>query len=347
MKLIDYQKAYEKDKSNTKIKNEYLKACYQVLKESNGYKNEIKDRAIYEGISPSLIQKNTKEYLVIVKHIMTEEEYQELIHLRILQKYKLPLIRNNPCNELLLNLMGIDNEEQIINLIENSTVDYKYLRRRIRDFINVYYPNKEYLIEVLRYKVNVYIEYKQKLKKEEKEKNDTISMDSIIVNKLKQMIYFIEHGIKCDNGTIRPFDVIDYYQFIGLNIKELFWYLDTDEFSAHEYTQIKKLIYPGGILEKINKKNYIETEKQLIRNVLNSTEEVNCKKDAKGNPIIGTGRIIDLGEKEKIINFLRDIGAPLTRKNYTVACRRYVNGTLLFDKEETKNFYKKRIISNS
>ena len=128
MKLIDYQKAYEQDKNNIELKNEYLKACFQVLKESNGYKNEIKDRAIYEGISTKLILQNTKEYIVKVLGDMTEEEYHETIHFRTMQEYKLPLIRKNPCNELMIKLMGVDDENKIINLIDSSGVDYNYIR---------------------------------------------------------------------------------------------------------------------------------------------------------------------------------------------------------------------------
>jgi len=407
MKLIDYKVKYEKNKEDNELKLAYLKACYDVFSKADGYKNEIKDLAWYEGVSVDLILKNAKEYVVNVLG-MEVEDFFNIIHLRHLNEKTNHEIRKSPGNLLILNLMGIDDKNEIIKIIDAANIKLKYLKEHIYDFIIIYYPNKKYLIEVLREKVDVYLEYKnneRNLIKEEQLKNKEtkkynvkkviiedfiksdfyrivdfcedcnlnvkefeicmnfikkidkdlyqkylseiqrkkLIFDRIVVDKIKQMVYFIDNGIK-DNDIVRKFDIIDYYQYIGLNILELYWYLNNYEFSTLEIKKIKILVDKDRGLKDINSKDYFLTEEENVKNILNDIQEYGAKKDSKGLLVSGTGRIIRLDEKEKIIEFLRKIKAPLTVKNYKVACRRYVNGTLLFDDNEIIYFYNKKII---
>ena len=62
--------------------------------------------------------------------------------------------------------------------------------------------------------------------------------------------------------------------------------------------------------------------------------EVNHQLDKNGMPIPGTGEIFDDESKSKIINYLRENNIPLNMKTYTLARRRYINGTLII---ESKN----------
>ena len=210
---------------------------------------------------------------------------------------------------------------------------------RVIDFCNNYdFTKKEFVkyMEVIKENNNnLYQKYLDEMEKRKK------IFDKGVVSKIKQIVYFIDNGIN-DNVGVRAFDIIDYYQFIGLDINELYWYLNNYEFSALEIRKIRILVDKNRGLKDINSRDYDLVEGEIIRDILNDVQEYGAKKDNNGLLIPGTGRVIQLDEKEKIIEFLRKIKAPLTMKNYKIACRRYVNERLLFDEKEIKEFYNKK-----
>lgn len=144
---------------------------------------------------------------------------------------------------------------------------------------------------------------------------------AMIQGKVKKILTFIQTGVLMENNTVRPFDILDYYQYCHLDFDELF------TFAKQNYQIVSSDLRILKIFVSKNKRSiyYRPTEIEAIRK---STQIVEVQKDQQGNLILGTGREFTLEETDMLINFLNAIGVPLNARNYKIAQRRYLSGTL-------------------
>lgn len=164
--------------------------------------------------------------------------------------------------------------------------------------------------------------------------------DSLIRYKLNLLLYYLVDGKDAFKKEFdREIDLIDYYQFIGLDVDTLYKVLDRLNYSSTELKLLKKLVFKEVVPAR---EKHIPTEKEVINIVLQGIKEIGCKQDKKGNLIPGTGRIIDIGEKEQIINFLQYYNIPINLKNYRIAFDRYIDGTLFIEEDKVSKFLKQR-----
>lgn len=142
----------------------------------------------------------------------------------------------------------------------------------------------------------------------------------LLVSKIKQMMCLIENGIKTNDG-IRNFDIIDFFELLRMDLMYIDRICKYCNFNAYEITLYKHFV---GL-------NNFENRRIELINFLNNNQEFNLKKDDKGNLILGSGVMLSKEEKEKLVEYLKDIGVPLNHKNLILASKRYIDGTLLFD----------------
>lgn len=155
----------------------------------------------------------------------------------------------------------------------------------------------------------------QGLKKAVKEK------DVRLVTEINELV---NQGVLCNDGRLRKFDVLDYYERTSMSMKK-FNVLCIEVLTGIDTKKIKQFIKSNFESLKINDED--------VEMILNQHDEVRCEKDDRGYPIPGTGTIITNQEKLGIINYLKKLRVPLTYGTYYAAFRRYVNGYLIISLE--------------
>ena len=135
--------------------------------------------------------------------------------------------------------------------------------------------------------------------------------------KTQALLFYLKNGIQETKDTNRPFDMIDYYLYIGVEpsvIDDCIKHPDSN-LGKQDYIQLRRFISAIGTpAEKLN-----------LEQAMNSKLEINSQRDENGWPIVGTGRVITIEEKQEVINFLCEHNIPVTTKLYDIALRRYIN----------------------
>ncbi len=142
----------------------------------------------------------------------------------------------------------------------------------------------------------------------------------IILDKLQ---FYIENGIENRNGTIREFDYLDYMDLTDVSVEELdkFWRKEDYHFRYND--KIRNFFSKNktaSVLSTID-----------VEYLLKELYEIDCKRDKKGFPMPGTGRIITKEEKLAAIDFVINNGYPLTDKTYNCALKRILKGYMFID----------------
>ena len=65
-----------------------------------------------------------------------------------------------------------------------------------------------------------------------------------------------------------------------------------------------------------------------IRQIFAIKHEVNLERDANGNPLPGTGRIITQEEKKLVLDYILENDYPLTKRIYNVVLEAYLDGEI-------------------
>lgn len=146
-----------------------------------------------------------------------------------------------------------------------------------------------------------------------------------------QLLDFIKNGIKLDDETTKKFDIVDYYQYFGRNIFELYneYYSNNTMRSALKSFIIENLgnvCFGGSNIKKsfLNARNvqlYLDTK--IILNV---------SFDEKGNYIEGSGYTISDEEKQEAYEFLEIYNGVVTEKGLETIFKRIANGYPLYEK---------------
>lgn len=167
------------------------------------------------------------------------------------------------------------------------------------------------------------------LEKERLETEKTIANTKIIIEKIKT-------GIELEEGTIRSFDLVDYYQYVTLPprmMRKLTYGQIPDMDRAHINRFCQKYISDEELSEDEIAIKYKET---II---------VNCKKDAQGSLIYETGRLITDADKTAIMDYILSLGIPLTHGTYAACLKRVKENTFgLKEKEKETSNNKKMVL---
>lgn len=161
------------------------------------------------------------------------------------------------------------------------------------------------------------------LEKEEFEKTKQISNGVEVINQL-------QNGVLLEDGSIRDFDLIDYYEMMNIKPKEA-------------VNLLKKYISNHQLVGlKIFSQRYLEDKELTPKDVsikLNERLEINCQKDKRGIFVRGTGKVISDDEKLAVINYILNKRIPLTDGTYESGLARVKKNVFDLDKAENEKIY--------
>lgn len=133
----------------------------------------------------------------------------------------------------------------------------------------------------------------------------------------KKIVQQLINGVQLDNGEIRDFDMIDYYELTSMP-PETFLNVVKNELSPKERLIFIKFIKSNTNLVPLN----------LIK-LYSMLQILDVQFDEKNRTIPGTGRVIEQFEKENLINYLKAMDIPLNMCTYNAALKRWKNGYLV------------------
>lgn len=154
---------------------------------------------------------------------------------------------------------------------------------------------------------------------------------AILLGNIKKLISQMKNGIPLEDGTIRPFDIIDYFLTTKLSFDEILKTtkkaLSIDEMKTFRSFTIRNK--PS----KIWNNNDIEKCYESVH-IVGATFDENRE-------IVNPGHEVTLEEKKNAIDYLRKLNVPLCENTYRCALRRYLSGYLTFGEETNKIAIKK------
>lgn len=146
------------------------------------------------------------------------------------------------------------------------------------------------------------------------------------------MIDVIKNGIFNEDGNKRKFDILDYYEYTDIDIKQM----KILSYEMFKNGYLKENDY--DILSDFLKKQINSLSVSGRNNLLEINFSFGGKYDNKNRLIPGTVKTVDFDEKINVLEYLDKRNIPVNNLTYVVAIRRYVNGQLFLD--DTKNVKK-------
>ncbi len=273
------------------------------------------------GMEISYLKSCINPYIIIYIKPNTFEEYkkEEEIFLKKLEIYSKCLSQRKKEQQ-----NKEKEEEKSKNEKENLEDATKYISMYIEtkefksiksfcDFINIDIKTFNNYVNIIKNRnQELYEKYKEKIENNMKQ---NFAINASIVRKIVSMI---KNGVE-ENGVLRKFDILDYYQNTKLSFDN-FTKIAIQICSKQELNLLKRFI-------KDNSK-YTTYTTHIEETIMKEKIEINHRLDKNGMPIPGTGEIFDDESKIKIINYLRKNNIPLNLKTYNLARRRYINGIL-------------------
>ena len=207
--------------------------------------------------------------------------------------------------------------ETKIRMIEEFVKDDTITKEKYCELNQITIEDFDSIVEYCQ--INDLMLFEKYIDKIEKLQNQIL--DDLIL-KIKQMINYLENGIECENGNSRTFDLIDYYELIGLDFDAFINICLSEKCNLNS----KEL----GVVKNFVKLQRNNTKSSSIarKSFFDSIKEYNCKKDKYGKLMIGSGKRLTTEEKEEITEMFKILNIPENDTTYTLASRRYVNGTL-------------------
>lgn len=243
------------------------------------------------------------------------------------------------------NAVMIEEQKMLQELQEKEQILYKNRKKILFDFIQIRtisrkdYCNMKGLLLAdfdsiitlaQKYDLELYQVYCEVIQKQNAKRY------AVLMAIIDKMIYQMECGIECENGTIRTFDIIDYYQSLNLSFSELIRICQSSGIDRKKLDIIKVFIAKN--------KSKTKSDPKAISRIRRDYQEVDCQKDSQGNLLPGTGRVLEMSEKKQIIQFLTLERIPVNQGTYQIALRRYLNGSLLFKNPEHGYVKKRKMI---
>lgn len=210
---------------------------------------------------------------------------------------------------------------------------YEYLsiyKVGLLDFINSdsldvkeFFKDRELLQKALEYafilEYNFYNYFFEVLEKKE----NTLTKKNLVAG--VEIVRNIENGVKIEDGSVREFDIIDYYSYTKLPPNKMVFLL-------RKYANTPSLLFLKKFAGK-NDNDYVLRESD-IQKKLDDRTVFNCKFDENGKVIPGTGFEISDADKLFIFDYLRKNNIPVTDLTYSAGLRRFKNGVFKHQESE-------------
>lgn len=152
--------------------------------------------------------------------------------------------------------------------------------------------------------------------------------DEQMLEIFNKLIDDIKSGVVDNKGNKRLYDILDYYQVVNIEPVTLFDAI-RNKASKDDIIIFKKFLHNNPIGLKI--------DELFLREVFGIQEEINTKRDEKGLPIPGTGRIITNEEKKMVFDYIIENKLPATLKIYKIVLKRYINGEIDLENQKKHN----------
>lgn len=252
---------------------------------------------------------------------LTDDEKAKLIEfLNITIEYRKEQIKKEAIKEATVKTEEFKPTENLVAKQEkkNHNVDsLEEAQKVMRDFEMSGYTTK------IGYCVNCHVdvEYFEKCKQmvDEQRKGNHKKADQSFAAICNELASKITNGIE-DNGTIRKFDIIDFYEITNSSIEEVL-----NQLAFVPYTKNISII-----------RGYLNKKNELLSNLSSARFIVNAKYDEQGNLIPDSGREITKKEKEQIIAYLESKNIPVNGLSFKAMINRYVYGFISFEQEKVK-----------
>lgn len=165
--------------------------------------------------------------------------------------------------------------------------------------------------------------------------------NKLVTEEIEQMVYLIKNGVELENGTVREFDLIDYYECTNVPPKNLSISINTKKFvptgiSSSDLLEVKKYLHK--VTTNIFNFNPINVERKL-NDVVKFAE-----KDENGKIIEGSFRTIDESEKISLIEYLNAHKIPLIEGTYEAGIRRIRNNTFGIEEKNKDSKINKQLV---
>lgn len=227
--------------------------------------------------------------------------------------------QNEQVQEILEKIYKEKQEKEEQKFYDNT----KYL---LETYIEGTYDNKQYFCDCFNIKMDYFnqiiclsekyapITYQKYKEKIDKQRNRRFA---VIISMIYKLIDFIKNGILEEDGSIRQFDIIDYYLFTKIDFD---FFLNTiNEFNVKLTSEEYKIL-----------KTFFAKNKKAIKD---NFKDIGKILDSNSIQIVGN-RIILLEEKQLIVKYLKDNKIPQNIITYNLCLRKYLDGKISIN---TKN----------
>ena len=274
---------------------EYLHNCKTLLEYKELDTNELIDMMCHKfKMQPSVLEKyiptfHSSHLLSMTNIEKIEKLYDELIEYQKSQLYILDKAKDAIADYIASDASSLTEYAKSRDM-SLSTLTY---------YLDILILCEDPLYET--YKISA-------LEKEEFEKTKQISNGVEVINQL-------QNGVLLEDGSIRDFDLIDYYEMMNIKPKEAVNLLKK-YISNHQLVGLKDVSIK-----------------------LNERLEINCQKDKRGIFVRGTGKVISDDEKLAVINYILNKRIPLTDGTYESGLARVKKNVFDLDKAENEKIY--------
>lgn len=306
-----------------KITEKDYKVMYrEIIQKNKENQNEIGELVIIKnGISSTTFKNNvlTSPYT----KSLSENDKKLLIEMiDVVEDYENKLIKMDlPIAELLINSYISSESLTVKDYCEENELTAETFERAKR-LVSLYDKNKYTIFNS-----------EQKLK-------DVIRR-KLVSEEIEQISYLINNGVELENGEIRGFDLIDYYECTNVPPKSLYILINT-----------KKVV-----LNNVNSRDLIVLKKYLSRvssNLFNMNpinDKIKLKdvvkfaqRDENGKIIEGSFREITEEEKLSLLEYLKTHKIPLIEGTYEAGIRRIGNNTFGIDEKNIERKINKQLV---
>ena len=304
---------------------------------------------------------NEKNYIKMYKEIIEVsksnlDEVGELVIMKYgitSETYKNSILRTNYSNilsqkdkEVLVQMIDVLNayEENIKKVelpIAENLIDFyiasKYLT--VKDFCSDHELTIETFERAKRI-ISLCDKYKYTRLNTEQKIKDLIRR-KLVSEEIEQISYLINNGVELENGKIREFDLIDYYECTNVPPKNLYISINTKKFVPHNVNARDLIIlkkYLSRVSSNVFNTNPINVEIKL-KDVVKFAQ-----KDENGKIIEGSFREVTEEEKLSLLEYLQTHKIPLIEGTYEAGIRRIGNNTFGIDEKNIERKINKQLV---
>ena len=152
-----------------------------------------------------------------------------------------------------------------------------------------------------------------------------------LYRKINEYVIMIANGVDIGYQNKRPFDILDFYEYIGMDPEK---FVTCIKILKKEATPMSIRIFTGNDLVQLREAKF-KNDPCFVSNedvIINGAYYVNAKPGMSEKEL----EECRLSEEviKKIISYIKAVGAPVSYKVFNTAFKRYGNGQLDLEKHE-------------